>query len=146
MAKNGTGALYLADLGYPMLPQNATEQEKFDELQDYLFRLTEALRWTLEHLDESNFNNNFFLDIAVGELYKPLPVEFEISVYRVENYDVDAGIIGTLDGELVTTLWLGDVGTQWHRHVPTAVTTATADGDMTDTLTMVDVIIEKGGA
>ena len=144
MAKNGTGALYLADLGYPMLPQGATEQEKFDELQDYLFRLTEALRWTLAHLDETNFNNNFFLDFA-GELYKPLPVEFEISVYRVGNYAVDAGIIGTLDGELVTTLTMTGVGTQWYRHVPTSTTTETADGDMTDTLTMTGVTIAKGG-
>ena len=146
MAKNGTGALYLADLGYPMLPQGATEQEKFDELQDYLFRLTEALRWTLEHLDETNFNQNFFLQFSVGELYKPLPVEFEVSVYRITNYEVDAGVIGTLDGELTTTLTMTDISTQWYRHVLTEVTTATADGGMADTPTMADVTVEKGGS
>ena len=142
---NGTGALYLADLGYPMLPAGATEQEKFNELQDYLFRLVEALRWTMGHLDETNFNQNFFLDFAVGERYEMLPMEFEVSVYRIDTYPVDAGVIGTLDGELATELWLENVGTAFHPHYPTATTTETADGSMSDALTMTGVMIEKGG-
>lgn len=142
---NGTGALYLADLGYPMLPAGATEQEKFNELQDYLFRLVEALRWTMGHLDETNFNQNFFLDFAVGERYEMLPMEFEVSVYRIDAYPVDAGVIGTLDGELATELWLGNVGTAFHPHYPTRTTTETADGSMSDALTMTGVMIEKGG-
>lgn len=135
MAKNGTGALYLADLGYPMLPQNATEQEKFDELQDYLFRLTEALRWTLEHLDETNFNSNFFLDFAVGELYKMLDIaDFSVEVYRVGNYTVIAGVIGTLDGELSTTLYVIGWEHTIHPHYPDAVTMPGTDGDPDTTM------------
>lgn len=135
MAKNGTGALYLADLGYPMLPQNATEQEKFDELQDYLFRLTEALRWTLSHLDETNFNNNFFLDFAVGERYEMLDIaDFSVEVYRVGNYTVIAGVIGTLDGELSTTLYVIDWAHTIHPHYPDAVTMPGTDGDPDTTM------------
>lgn len=131
MAKNGTGALYLADLGYPMLPQNATEQEKFDELQDYLFRLTEALRWTLEHLDETNFNSNFFLQFAVGELYKMLEIQnFSVEVYRVGEYYVAAGIIGTLDGNLDTTLYLISWDHTVHPHYPTPADITTSDGNL----------------
>lgn len=138
----GVGALYLADLGYPMLRGDAGQN--FEELQDYLFRLTEALRWTLEHLDESNFDQNFFLDFAVGELCEPLPVDVTVSVYRIDGHTVEA-VLDTLDGELTTVLWLGAVGTQWHRHVPTATATETADDFGADTLTMTATISKGGG-
>ena len=139
---SGTGALYLADLGYPMLTGDTGQN--FEELQDYLFRLVEALRWTLEHLDETNFNSNFFLDFAVGELYNPLPVDFAVSVYRINNYTVEA-VLDAQDGELTTVLWLGDVGTQGHRHVPTATATEAADDFGADTLTMTATISKGGG-
>lgn len=140
---NGTGALYLADLGYPMLPAGATEQEKFDELQDYLFRLVEALRWTMGHLDETNFNQNFFLDFAVGELYKPLPVEnFSIQVERIDTNTVEAGDIGTMDGSVVTVYWLEGFGHQIHPHKPTPQLTLEAtDGNLAEEKTLEGVEI-----
>ena len=139
MAKNGTGALYLADLGYPMLPQNATEQEKFDELQDYLFRLTEALRWTLEHLDESNFNSNFFLDFAVGERYEPLMIAWAVSTHETTHYDVEDEL-GEISGEVATALAVTNESTRVDGH--TAITDATGSNRLALTTTPVMMTAE----
>lgn len=131
---SGVGALYLADLGYPMLPKGATEDAKFDELQDYLYRLVESLRWTLEHLDESNFNQNFFLDIAVGEMYKPLPVIWTVDTYQMRHYYREAELATIEDHGLRTELWLGNVGTDKRTHYPQAPSVEIADGSLADAL------------
>lgn len=134
---SGVGALYLADLGYPMLPKGATEDAKFDELQDYLYRLVESLRWTLEHLDESNFNSNFFLDIAVGELYEPTPILWTVTTRETEHYDVEDEL-GTEGGDVTTVLFVDDMDTRLHGHVVVPDNPAAGDGDVDTTLAVID--------
>lgn len=128
------GALYLADLGYPMLPPENTPQQKFDELQDYLYRLVEALRWTLEHLDTSNFGPGTVIEKekivyveGEGEVAEPSMVAFSMEVSGPAAIDVEtAAADGNLDAELVMV----GVTTEVHPNYDTTAETAAADGEV----------------
>lgn len=54
--------LFDPDVGFPRLEEDATTEEKLDEIQNYLFILLENLRYILRNLSPENFNAAETLD------------------------------------------------------------------------------------
>lgn len=73
-----------------------------------------------------------------------LPMEWTADKYGIKTYDVDAGNIGTLDGEIYDIeLALTGFSIVFYGHYPTTETTEDASGHIGATLSMTDVEITK---
>ena len=85
------------DTGFPNLKGMKSTDDQLDAVESYLYQLIEQLRWTLNHLDQSNFNQTEVIGWLAGVIEEPI----KIAIKNIEDgidtrLTIDEGKINTL--------------------------------------------------
>lgn len=77
----------MVDSNFPMLDGNESVQEKLGQLQNYMWILTEQLRYTLDNLDMTNINESALDDFTKSfrEQLEKTRKEAELSAAAIEG-------------------------------------------------------------
>ncbi len=89
--------LMMADANFPRFSGGESTEQKITIIQNYLFQLTEELRWAHGNIGKENFNETEYQSIS-EEIQGPVIKRYESLDLVVTNGDAESSILLTGDG------------------------------------------------
>lgn len=83
------GNFLTADTGFPTLTKEQSTEEKFGQIQSYLYLLLEQLRYSMGNLDKNNFNEAGLQEIA-GIITSPVYVQLNNTEGQITALQITA--------------------------------------------------------
>ena len=87
----------MADANFPRFSGGESAEQKITTIQNYLFQLTEELRWAHANIGKGNFNETEYQSIS-EEIQGPVIKRYESLDLVVTNGDAESSILLTGDG------------------------------------------------
>ena len=85
------------DTGFPNLKGMKSTDDQLDAVESYLYQLIEQLRWTLNHLDQSNFNQTEVIGWLGDVITEPVRIAIEnITDGLIARLDIDEASLSVL--------------------------------------------------